>query len=101
MKTKKSNKIGLLSAIFLGVSAIMGSGWLFAPYRASLIAGPAAIYAWIIGAVLVGLLSLGYAELAAVYPKRGLSAIIPTLSHNKFFGFPFALANWLVGVAWS
>ncbi len=99
MKTKKSNKIGLLSAIFLGVSAIMGSGWLFAPYRASLIAGPAAIYAWIIGAVLVGLLSLGYAELAAVYPKRGLSAIIPTLSHNKFFGFPFALANWLGVVA--
>lgn len=93
------SKIGLFSATFIGVSAILGSGWLFAPYKTAMIAGPASIYAWLIGAFLVFLLAFCYAEIAAIYPKRGLAAIIPALSHNKFFGFPFALANWLGVVA--
>uniref|UniRef100_UPI002493394C arginine--tRNA ligase n=1 Tax=Pseudophaeobacter arcticus TaxID=385492 RepID=UPI002493394C len=37
----------------LGVSGILGSGWLFAPYKAATIAGPAALITWVIGAVLV------------------------------------------------
>jgi amino acid transporter len=95
----KQRSIGLLSATFLGISSIIGSGWLFAPYKAAQVAGPAAIYSWIIAAVIIGLLALCFAELASLYPRRGLSAIIPTLSHNRFFGFPFAIANWLGIVA--
>lgn len=91
----KKKRIGFLSATFLGISAIIGSGWLFAPYKAASIAGPAAMWSWIIGAVIVIFLALCFAEVASLYPKRGLSAIIPTISHNKFFGFPFAIANWL------
>ena len=87
--------IGLLSATFLGIASIIGSGWLFVPYNSVLIAGPAAIFCWLIGALVIGLLAMCFAEVAVLYPKRGLSAIIPTLSHNKFFGFPFAIANWL------
>lgn len=98
IKTSKAT-IGLISAIFLGVSGILGSGWLFAPYKAVVTAGPASLFSWMIGAVLILLLSFSFAEIASVYPKRGLSAIIPTLSHNKFFGFPFALASWLGVVA--
>lgn len=96
MKTKK---MGLLSATFLSVSSILGSGWLFAPYHAALAAGPASILSWILAAVVMLLLALCFAEIAALYPKRGLSAIIPTLSHNQYFGFPFAIANWLSVVA--
>ncbi len=96
MQTKK---MGLLSATFLGISSIIGSGWLFAPYNAAKVAGPAAMFSWLIGAGIVLLLALCFAEIAALYPKRGLSAIIPTLSHNKYFGFPFAVANWLGVIA--
>ena len=92
-------KIGLWSATFLGVSAIIGSGWLFAPYKAAMVAGPAAILSWIIAVVIIGLLAMCFTEIAALYPQRGLSAIIPTLSHNKYFGFPFAMVNWLGVVA--
>lgn len=87
--------IGLLSATFLGIASIIGSGWLFVPYNAATIAGPAAIFCWLIGALVISLLAMCFAEVAVLHPKRGLSAIIPTLSHNKFFGFPFAIANWL------
>ena len=96
-----SNKkiIGLTSATALGISSMIGSGWLFAPYRAAAVAGPASLISWFIGAVIVILLGLCFAEIAALYPRRGLSAIIPTLSHNIYFAFPFAIANWLGIVA--
>ncbi|MEI8055067.1 MAG: APC family permease [bacterium] len=90
---KKS--IGLISATFLGVSSIIGSGWLFAPYSCAVVVGPGSIFCWIVGAIVISLLAMCFAEVAVLYPKRGLSAIIPTISHNKFFGFPFAIANWL------
>ena len=92
-------QIGLISATFLGISSIIGSGWLFAPYKSVTIAGPGALLSWIVGGALIILLALCFAEVASLYPKRGLTAIIPTLSHNKFFGFPFAIANWLGIVA--
>ena len=94
-----SKKIGLWSATFLGISAIIGSGWLFAPYKTAIAAGPASILSWLIAVFIVGLLALCFTEIAVLYPQRGLSAIIPTLSHNKYFGFPFAIANWLGVVA--
>lgn len=91
--------IGIASAIALGISSMIGSGWLFAPYRAAAVAGPASLMSWSIGAIIVLLLGLCFAEIAALYPRRGLSAIIPTLSHNIYFAFPFAIANWLGIVA--
>ncbi len=94
---KKS--IGLVSATFLGISCVIGSGWLFSPYKTAAIAGPSAIITWIVSGTIMLLLALCFAEVASLYPKRGLSAIIPSLSHNKFFGFPFAIANWLGIVA--
>lgn len=94
---KKS--IGLVSATFLGISCIVGSGWLFSPYKTAAIAGPSALITWVVSGGLMLLLALCFAEVASLYPKRGLAAIIPSLSHNKFFGFPFAIANWLGIVA--
>jgi len=91
--------IGLISATFIGISSIIGSGWLFAAYRCAVVAGPASIFSWIIGALVICLLAMCFAEIAVLYPKRGVTAIIPTISHNKFFGFPFAISNWLGVVA--
>jgi amino acid transporter len=91
--------IGLVSATFLGISCVIGSGWLFSPYKTAAIAGPGALVTWVVSGAVMLLLALCFAEVASLYPKRGLSAIIPSLSHNKFFGFPFAIANWLGIVA--
>jgi amino acid transporter len=95
----EKNKIGLLSASFIGISSIIGSGWLFAAYATAEVSGPAAILAWIIGGIIVLFLALCFSEIASLYPRRGLSAVVATLSHHKYFGFPFAIANWLGIVA--
>ncbi len=91
--------IGLISATFLGVSCVIGSGWLFSPFKTAAIAGPAALITWVVSGFIMLMLALCFAEVATLYPKRGLSAIVPVISHNKFFGFPFALANWFGIVA--
>jgi len=95
----EKKKIGLISATFLGISSIIGSGWLFAAYKTAEIAGPAAIISWIVGGGIILLLALCFSEIASLYPIRGLSAVVATISHNKHFGFPFAIANWLGIVA--
>lgn len=99
VKNASKKTIGLVSATALGISSIIGSGWLFAPYQASVIAGPASLISWVIAAIIISILGLAFSEIASLYPRRGLSAIIPTLSHNKHFAFPFAIANWLGIVA--
>ena len=50
-----TKKIGLVSATFLGLTSIVGSGWLFAAYRAAQVAAPAAIFAWIISRYWCGI----------------------------------------------
>ena len=81
-----NKKIGLASASFLGLTTILGSGWLFAPYRTAQLAGPAAMFSWVIAMFVIMLLSLCLVEVVGRYPIRGLSAVIPFLTHNKYFG---------------
>jgi len=53
MKQPINRSIGPVSLLFTALGSIIGSGWLFGAWHASKIAGPAAIVAWIIGAVIV------------------------------------------------
>ena len=93
--SRSFKEIGLLSGIFLSISASVGSGWLYASYYAAQSAGGAAIYAWIIAGILFLLLGLCFAEVAGVFPQRGLLAAVPSLTHNSTFALPFAISAWL------
>ena len=45
--------VGAIALMFTGLGSIIGSGWLFGAWRAAQLAGPGAVYAWIIGAVVI------------------------------------------------
>lgn len=83
----------LCTLVFIGVGAIIGSGWLFAPYYASKVAGPASVVSWIIGAFLTLLMALLLAEMASLYPITGLFGRLMVVSHNKDIGFVLAASN--------
>ena len=53
---------------------MVGSAWLFAPLYAAKIAGPYAVYAWIIGGIITVLIALTFAELSTFLPLAGGSA---------------------------
>ncbi len=64
-------RIGLFGLTFAAIGAIIGSGWLFAPLYAAKVAGPAAIISWILGAVMVAILAMPFAELGAALRVPG------------------------------
>ena len=64
-------EVGTIALMFTGLGSIIGSGWLFGAWRAAQLAGPGAIYAWIIGAVVILFVALTYAELGAMFPESG------------------------------
>lgn len=71
---------------------MVGSGWLFAAMYAAEKAGPAAIISWVIGAVMMGMIALVFAELGATLPLAGGLARYP---HLGFGGLTSFIAGWL------
>jgi amino acid transporter len=57
--------------LFMPLSGIIGSGWLFAALAAAAIVGPAAIISWVVGGILIIFVALTYAELPAMLPRSG------------------------------
>ncbi|HLD84768.1 MAG TPA: APC family permease, partial [Coxiellaceae bacterium] len=84
-----------MTLLFTAVSAILGSGWLFAAYYASTIAGPAATLSWIIAAICIIFIAFVFAELTSMLPVMGASARIPHLTHGTLTGFMYAWVIWL------
>jgi len=85
--------------MFTGLGSIIGSGWLFGAWRAAKIAGPAAVCAWIIGAVVILAIALTYAELGAMFPESGGMVRYARYSHGALVGFISAWANWIAIVS--
>jgi amino acid transporter len=88
--------VGPVALMFTGVGSIIGSGWLFGAWRAAQLAGPGAIYAWIIGAVVILFVAFTYAELGAMFPESGGAVRYGHYSHGSLVGF---LAGWAAWIA--
>jgi len=73
--------VGAVALMFTGLGSIIGSGWLFGAWRAAQLAGPDAIWAWVIGAVVILFVAIAYAELGAMFPRvRRRGALRPLLA---------------------
>ena len=91
--------VGTIALMFTGLGSIIGSGWLFGAWRAAQLAGPGAIYAWIIGAVVILFVALTYAELGAMFPESGGSVRYGHYSHGSLVGFVAGWAAWIAIVS--
>ncbi|SDY86097.1 amino acid/polyamine/organocation transporter, APC superfamily [Saccharopolyspora shandongensis] len=96
MDTGLRRVIGRRSLLFTGIGSIIGSGWLFGALSAAQIAGPGAIFSWIIGAVMVALIGLTFAELSVMFPVTGGVIRFPQYGFGSFAGF---FAGWVMWVA--
>ncbi|RKP43965.1 APC family permease [Trinickia fusca] len=99
MKSSIQRNIGPFALMLTGLGSIIGSGWLFGAWKAAKIAGPAAICAWIIGAVVILAIALTYAELGAMFPESGGMVRYARYSHGALVGFISAWANWIAIVS--
>ena len=92
-------EVGAVALMFTGLGSIIGSGWLFGAWRAAQLAGPGAIYAWIIGAVVILFVALTYAELGAMFPESGGAVRYGHYSHGSLVGFVAGWAAWIAIVS--
>ena len=88
------NSMSLFSAVLIGVTCMIGSGWLFSSQLTAVQAGNWGFLAWFMAAILVIMIGLCYNVVVRYYPVRGATARSSALSHNGIFGMPFAFANW-------
>ncbi|PCI36625.1 MAG: amino acid permease [Thiotrichales bacterium] len=84
-----------VSLMFAAISGVMGSAWLFGPYYASKMAGPASVIAWGIGGVAMLIIAMTFAELSCMMPLPGGQARFIHLSHGTFSSFLFTWIMWL------
>src|ERR1700742_3283824 len=99
VKSSIQRNIGPVALMLTGLGSIIGSGWLFGAWKAAKIAGPAAICAWVIGAVVILAIALTYAELGAMFPESGGMVRYARYSHGSLVGFVSAWANWIAIVS--
>jgi amino acid transporter len=92
-------EVGAIALMFTGLGSIIGSGWLFGAWRAAQLAGPGAVYAWIIGAVVILFVAFTYAELGAMFPESGGSVRYGHYSHGSLVGFVAGWAAWIAIVS--
>lgn len=64
-------KLGLVDLSLLGIGSMIGSGWFYAALNSTGYAGSNTGWAWILGAVIVLLIGLVYAELSSALPRAG------------------------------
>jgi amino acid transporter len=88
-------EVGAVALMFTGLGSIIGSGWLFGAWRAAQLAGPGAVYAWIIGAVIIMFVAITYAELGAMFPESGGAVRYGHYSHGSLVGFVAGWAAWI------
>ncbi|WP_337861189.1 APC family permease [Ferroplasma sp.] len=84
---------------FLSLGAIIGSGWLFAESASAGTAGPAAILSWVIGGLIVLVITLVYAEIGAMIPRSGFITRYGHYSHGGIAGLFFGWAYFAARVA--
>ncbi|MEU0408535.1 APC family permease [Streptomyces griseorubiginosus] len=87
--------IGLIGLMWASVGSIIGSGWLYGAQEAVVVAGPAAMISWIIGAVAIVLLALVHAELGGMFPVAGGTARYPHYAFGGLAGMSFGWFSWL------
>ncbi|MDQ0011435.1 amino acid transporter [Luteibacter jiangsuensis] len=91
--------VGAFALMLTGLGSIIGSGWLFGAWHAAQLAGPGAVYAWLIGAVIILFIALTYAELGAMFPESGGMVRYGHYSHGSLVGFIAGWANWIAIVS--
>ncbi len=91
--------VGRLGLLFTGVGSIIGSGWLFGALYASQLAGPAAIIAWVLGAVMIGLVGITYAELGVMFPVAGGVIRFPHYAYGSFASYTAGWITWVSAAA--
>ncbi|WP_111719471.1 APC family permease [Homoserinimonas sp. OAct 916] len=96
---KLKRHVGPIGLLFAAIGSIIGSGWLFGAYNASIIAGPVAIFSWLIAGLMIMLIGLCYAELGPMFPISGGVIRFPHFAWGSFASYSLGFITWIATAA--
>jgi amino acid transporter len=88
-------EVGFLGLMWASEGSIIGSGWLFGALTATVIAGPAVVFSWIIASAIVILLALIHAELGGIFNVSGGTSRFPHYAFGSLAGASFGWFSYL------
>ncbi len=91
--------MGIIGLLFTAIGSIIGSGWLFGALFAAEEAGPASVFAWFIGGILIIFIGLCYAELGTMFPVSGGVIRFPQFSFGSFASYTLGWITWLAAAS--
>lgn len=77
---------GIIALLFASTTSIIGSGWLFGAFHAAKLAGPLSVWSWVLGAAIILLIAMCFAELGALFPRSGALVHMSHASHGTGLG---------------
>jgi amino acid transporter len=91
-------EMGLIGAMWASETSIIGSGWLFASWKAAYSTGTSALLAWVLAGIAIIVLALVHAELGGMYPVSGGTARFPHFAYGSIAGISFGFFSWVQAV---
>lgn len=89
---KNLSATGLL---WISLTSMIGSGWLFGSLYSAHYAGPAALLAWPLAAFLLLFVALSYAEVATMFPQAASLALLPLYTHGRLTSVMMSGFAWI------
>ncbi|GGI93162.1 APC family permease [Legionella impletisoli] len=86
--------LSALGLLWISITSMVGSGWLFGSLYSAHFAGPAAIIAWPIAGFLLLFIALSYAEIGAMFPHSGTLASLPLYTHGRLTSLIISSLTW-------
>ncbi|WP_232048541.1 amino acid permease [Legionella adelaidensis] len=89
-----SKKLSALGLLWISITSMVGSGWLFGSLYSAQFAGPAAILAWPLAGFLLLFVALPYAELGTMFPQSDSLARLPLYTHGRLTSMIMSSMAW-------
>ncbi|KTC85297.1 APC family permease [Legionella cincinnatiensis] len=89
-----NKNLSALSLLWISITSMIGSGWLFGALYSAHFAGPAAIIAWPLAGFLLLFVALSYAELGTMFPQSDSLACLPLYTHGRLTGIIMNSMTW-------
>lgn len=86
--------LSALSLLWIAMTSMIGSGWLFGSLYSAHFAGPAAIVAWPLAGFLLLFVALAYAEIGTMFPRADTLACLPLYTHGRLTGVMISSLAW-------
>ncbi|ARG98319.1 APC family permease [Legionella micdadei] len=89
-----NKNLSALSLLWISITSMVGSGWLFGSLYSAHFAGPAAIIAWPLAGFLLLFVALSYAELGMMFPQSDSLAYLPLYTHGRLTSMIISSMTW-------